>query len=143
MIIKQISIFVENKPGRLKEMTGILKDNNIDIRALSIADTKDFGILRIIVNDPEKACKALKNAECTVTITDVLAVEVEDHPGGLEKVMDTLYNNKISVEYMYAFVSKCDDTAYVILRVADNPKAAEVLHNAGIRMLTSKEIYEM
>lgn len=142
-MIKQISIFVENKPGRLKAMTNILKDNKIDIRALSIADTKDFGILRLIVNDPEKACSALKNADCTVTITDVLAVGVEDNPGGLAKVMDTLYANKISVEYMYAFVSKSENIAYVILRVADNKTAAEVLSNAGIKLLTSQEIYDM
>lgn len=143
MMIKQISIFVENKPGRLKAMTNILKENNIDIRALSIADTKDFGILRLIVNDPEKACNALKNADCTVTITDVLAVGVNDCPGGLAKVMDTLYENSISVEYMYAFVSKSENIAYVILRVADNKYAADVLNNAGIKLLTSQEIYDM
>lgn len=143
MTIKQISIFVENKPGRLKEVTNILKDNGINIRALSIADTKDFGILRIIVNDPEKACAALKNAKCTVTITEVLAVGIEDKPGGITIVMDTLYENKISVEYMYAFVSKSDDDAYVILRVVDNKSAAEVLSDAGIRLLSSKEIYDM
>lgn len=142
-MIKQISIFVENKAGRLKAMTNILKDNNIDIRALSIADTKDFGILRLIVNDPDKACGVLKDAECTVTITNVLAVGVDDNPGGLAKVMDTLYENSISVEYMYAFVSKSEDVAYVILRVADNKKAAEILENAGIKLLTSQEIYEM
>ena len=142
-MIKQISIFVENKPGRLKAMTNILKDNKIDIRALSIADTKDFGILRLIVNDPEKACGALKDADCTVTITDLLAVGVEDNPGGLAKVMDTLYANKISVEYMYAFVSKSENIAYVILRVADNEAAAEVLSSAGIKLLTSQEIYDM
>lgn len=142
-MIKQISIFVENKPGRLKAMTNILKENDIDIRALSIADTKDFGILRLIVNDPDKACDALKNAECTVTITNVLAVGIDDNPGGLAKVMDTLFENSISVEYMYAFVSKSDDLAYVILRVADNKKAAEILENANIKLLTSQEIYEM
>jgi len=143
MMVKQISIFVENKPGRLSNITNILKENEIDIRALSIADTKDFGILRLIVNDPEKACCSLKGAECTVTITDVLAVGVSDKPGGLSEVMNTLFNNSISVEYMYAFVSKSDDEAYVILRVADNEKAAEVLSSAGIKLLTSEEIYKM
>lgn len=142
-MVKQISIFVENKPGRLKAMTNILKDNDVDIRALSIADTKDFGILRLIVNDPDKACAALKDADCTVTITDVLAVGVEDSPGGLAKVMDTLYDNKISVEYMYAFVSKSENIAYVILRVADNEYAADVLGKSGIKLLTSQEIYDM
>lgn len=143
VIIKQISIFVENKPGRLKAMTNILKDNNIDIRALSIADTKDFGILRLIVNDPEKTCKVLKDAECTVTITDVLAVGLKDKPGGLAVVMDTLFENSISVEYMYAFFSRIEGQASVILRVADNQKAADVLSNAGIKLLTSDEIYNI
>jgi len=142
-LIKQISIFVENKPGRLKAMTNILKDNNIDIRALSIADTKDFGILRLIVNDPDKTCEVLKNAECTVTITDVLAVGLEDKPGGLAVVMDTLFDNSISVEYMYAFFSKLEGQASVILRVNDNKNAADVLTKNGIKLLTSEEIYNM
>lgn len=142
-LIKQISIFVENKPGRLKAMTNILKENNIDIRALSIADTKDFGILRLIVNDPDKTCEVLKNAECTVTITEVLAVGLEDKPGGLAVVMDTLFENSISVEYMYAFFSKLEGQASVILRVNDNKKAADVLSNAEIKLLTSEEIYSM
>ncbi len=142
-LIKQISIFVENKPGRLKAMTNILKDNNIDIRALSIADTKDFGILRLIVNDPDKTCEVLKNAECTVTITEVLAVGLDDKPGGLAVVMDTLFENSISVEYMYAFFSKLEGQASVILRVNDNQKAADVLTSDGIKLLTSEEIYNM
>ena len=142
-LIKQISIFVENKPGRLKAMTNILKENNIDIRALSIADTKDFGILRLIVNDPDKTGEVLKNAECTVTITEVLAVGLEDKPGGLAVVMDTLFENSISVEYMYAFFSKLEGQASVILRVNDNKKAADVLSNAEIKLLTSEEIYNM
>ncbi|MBE6845330.1 MAG: ACT domain-containing protein [Ruminococcus sp.] len=142
-LIKQISIFVENKPGRLKAMTNILKENNIDIRALSIADTKDFGILRLIVNDPDKTCEVLKNAECTVTITEVLAVGLEDKPGGLSVVMDTLFENSISVEYMYAFFSKLEGQASVILRVNDNKMAADVLKNANIKLLTSEEIYNM
>lgn len=141
--IRQISIFVENKPGRLREMADILRKNDLDIRAVSISDTKDFGILRIIVNDPDKACEALKKAECTVTITDVLAVGVKDKPGGLYSVMDVMYNNGISVEYMYAFVSKSDDDAYVILRVADIEQTSKILTDSGIRLITSQEIYEM
>ncbi len=138
--IKQISVFVENKPGRLKAMTNILKDSGVDIRALSIADTKDFGILRVIVNDPDKACSALKDAECTVTTTDVLAIGISDKPGGLARVMDVLYENKISVEYMYAFASASVDMAYVILRVADNDKAEEALLSGNVKLLTSEEV---
>lgn len=142
-LIKQISIFVENKPGRLKAMTHILKDNDIDILAISIADTTDFGILRLIVNDPDKACKALKDAECTVKVTDVLAIKLEDKPGGLSVVMDTLYDNQISVEYMYAFFSKQGGQAAVILRVDDNAKAAQVLDKAGVSLITSEIIGKM
>ena len=142
-LIKQISIFVENKPGRLKAMTHILKDNYIDILAISIADTTDFGILRLIVNDSDKACKALKDAECTVKITDVLAIKLEDKPGGLAAVMDTLFDNKISVEYMYAIFNKQGGQAAVILRVDDNKKAAEVLDKAGITLITSEIIEKM
>lgn len=142
-IIKQISIFVENKPGRLKAMTHILKENDIDILAISIADTKDFGILRLIVNNPDKAVKALKDAECTVKLTNVLAIVLEDKPGGLATVMDTLFDNSISVEYMYAFFSKQDGQAAVILRVDDNEKAAEVLQSAGVKLITSEIIEKM
>lgn len=142
-IIKQISVFIENKPGRIKAMTNILKDNDINIRALVIADTKDFGILRLIVNDPEKTCKILKDAECTVTTTDVIAVGFEDKPGQLAVVMDTLFENSISVEYMYAFFSRIDGQASVILRVTDNQKAVDVLGNAGIKLLSSDEIYNI
>ena len=111
MLIKQISIFVENKPGRLNSITKLLKDNDIDIRALSIADTKDFGILRLIVNKPELACEVLKGADCTVSITNVIAIGINDKPGGLADAMDCLYRANISVEYMYAFITKTSDQA--------------------------------
>ncbi len=140
-IIKQISVFVENKPGRIKAITNILKKNDINIRALSIADTKDFGILRLIVNDPEKTCQILKDAECTVTTTNVIAVGFEDKPGQLANVMDTLFECSISVEYMYAFFSRIDGKASVILRVTDNQKAVDELANAGVKLLSCDEIY--
>lgn len=143
MFIKQISVFVENRPGRLCAITNILKENDIDIRALSIADTKDFGILRLIVNDPEKAERVLREADRTVSITKVIAVGIEDTPGGLSKAMNVLYENNIGVEYMYAFISKTENTAYVILRVDSNENAIDALHENGIRLLTSKEIYDM
>lgn len=143
MIIKQISIFIENKMGRLSSVTKILKDNNIDIRALSIADTKDFGILRIIVNDPDKACEVLKKADCTVTLTDVIAIGINDEPGGLAQATDVLQSNVISIEYMYAFISKTDNMAFVILRVNDNDKAIEILSKNGVKLLSSDEIYNM
>ncbi|MEG2813629.1 MAG: ACT domain-containing protein [Oscillospiraceae bacterium] len=127
MIIKQISVFIENKRGRLAEITKVLKEANIDIRALSIADTKDFGILRLIVNDADKAIDILKKDGFTVSITKVIGIGIDDKPGGLAKAMLVLNQNQISVEYMYAFISRTAQTAYVILRVEDNELAIKVL----------------
>ncbi|MEG2428766.1 MAG: ACT domain-containing protein [Oscillospiraceae bacterium] len=127
MIIKQISVFIENKRGRLAEITKVLKEANIDIRALSIADTKDFGILRLIVNDADKAIDILKKDGFTVSITKVIGIGIDDKPGGLAKAMMVLNQNQISVEYMYAFISRTAQTAYVILRVEDNELAIKVL----------------
>ncbi len=143
MLIKQLSVFVENRPGRLSSITKLLGEKGVDIRALSIADTRDFGILRLIVNDPDKALEALKDADYSVTLTNVIAIGIEDKPGGLAKAMEVLYQNGISVEYMYAFISKTDNTAFVILRVENSENAAEVLQKNGIRLLTSEEIYKM
>lgn len=143
MFIQQLSVFVENKPGRLAFITNLLKDNDIDIRALSIADTRDFGIMRLIVNDPAKAEPVLKEAGCTVSLTNVIGIGIDDKPGGLAKAMDVLYANNISVEYMYAFISKTDNTAYVILRVENNEKALEALKENEIGILTPDKIYKM
>ena len=143
MLVKQLSVFMENKPGRLNSITKLLKDNDIDIRALSIADTKDFGILRLIVNKPELACEVLKGADCTVSITNVIAIGINDKPGGLADAMDCLYRANISVEYMYAFITKTSDQAYVILRVENNDKALEALQDENFTILTGKEVYEM
>lgn len=140
MIIKQISIFVENKRGRLAEITKVLRDNQIDIRALSVADTKDFGILRLIVNNPDKAVEVLKEDGFTVSLTKVISIGIDDVPGGLYKAMDILDKNDISVEYMYAFISRCEKTAYVIMRVEDNEKAIDVLTREGFKIMKSDEI---
>lgn len=143
MLIKQISIFVENKPGRLSAITKLLSDNGIDIRALSVADTKDFGILRLIVNKPDKACEILKAANCTVSLTNVIAIGIHDKPGGLAAAMECLYGANISVEYMYAFISKSEEQAYVILRVENNDKAIEALKESNFTLLEAKQVYEM
>lgn len=143
-MLKQISVFVENKPGRLSSVTKILSEQNIDIKALSIADTKDFGILRLIVDNTDKAVQTLKGAGCTVTQTNVIGMSVEDRPGGLADIMSILYENGIGVEYMYAFVSKPDEnTAFVILRVEDNEKTTSVLENNSIRLLSSIDVKNM
>ena len=143
MTIKQISIFVENKPGKLSAVTKLLSESNIDIRALSIADTKDFGILRLIVDKPDEAVDVLKKSDCMVTLTNVLAVCISDKPGGLAKAMETLYAANIQVEYMYAFVTKNVEDAYVILRVGNNDVAADALKENGFKILSGSEVYDM
>lgn len=141
MTVKQLSVFVENRPGRLSAITRLLGDNQIDIRAMSIADTKDFGILRLIVDDADKAYAALKSAGCSVTITNVLAIRISDKPGGLADAMDTLYKDNISVEYMYAaFINEEDETAYLILRVDNNDKAVQAFEEGGFHLLSQQEL---
>lgn len=140
MVIKQLSIFVENKRGRLAEITEVLAKNNVDIRALSIADTKDFGILRLIVNDPDTAVAMLKAEGFTVSLTKVICIAIEDKPGGLAKAMVLLNENEISVEYMYAFISRQEQDAYVILRVENNDSAIDVLTKNGFKVLCNNEI---
>ncbi|MBE6905634.1 ACT domain-containing protein [Marasmitruncus massiliensis] len=141
MIIKQLSVFVENQPGRLAEITDALYKKDIDIRALSIADTTNFGILRLIVNHPSRAESALKEQGFTVSQTDVIGVGVEDRPGGLAAALEVLRDANIAVEYMYAFVSKAEKTAFVILRVEDNDAAIRTLQEKGVKILSANEIY--
>lgn len=141
MLIKQLSVFVENKPGRLAKITNALCKKDIDIRALSIADTTNFGILRLIVNHPSRAESVLKEQGFTVSQTDVIGIGVEDRPGGLCHVLEVLKNAEITVEYMYAFVSKAEKTAYVILRVEDNQTAIKVLTEHDVTLLNSSDIY--
>ncbi|AZT90207.1 ACT domain-containing protein [Caldicellulosiruptor changbaiensis] len=143
MYVKQISVFLENKSGRLAEVTSILGKNNIDISALSIADTTDFGILRLIVNKPDLALQVLKENGFTVSATDVIAIAVEDKPGGLAKVLDILYKNDIGIEYMYAFVGKITDEALVILKVENGDYAVNVLKENNVRILSANEVYSL
>lgn len=140
MKIKQLSIFVENKSGRLAQITKTLADANVDIRALSIADTSDFGILRLIVNRPDDAVEALKDAHLTVSLTEVLAIGIEDKPGEFYKAMEALNQEHIGIEYMYAFISRDEGRANVILRVDDNSKAIDVLLRGGFTLLSSDQI---
>lgn len=141
MLIKQISVFVENKLGRLADITQILSENKIDIRALSIADTTDYGILRLIVNEPEKAVEVLKNAHMTVSITNVLAVGIPDQPGGFASAIRVLSDAGMGVEYAYAFITPEDGEAYVILRVDDNAKASEILKAGGVNLLSQEQLF--
>ena len=143
MLVKQISVFLENKSGRLAEVTRILAGGDINISALCIADTTDFGILRLIVNKPDEAEQLLRSAGFTVSGTSVIAIGMEDHPGGLSGVLGVLEENQIGIEYLYAFVGRKEGMAYVILRVESPEKAVDALSQAGVRVLSSREIYEM
>ncbi|GAB1537316.1 ACT domain-containing protein [Geovibrio sp. ADMFC3] len=143
MKITQISVFIENESGRLHEVTGLLGDNNINIRALSLADTSDFGILRLIVNEPDKAYRLLRENEFTVGRTEVLAVEVPDNPGGLAGVLGTLSKSSINVEYMYALVERSTDCAVMIFRFDDTSRAVDVLTASGYKLKKGEQIYEI
>jgi hypothetical protein len=141
--VLQISIFVENKSGRLAEVTEILAQHEINIRALSLADTADFGILRLIVNDTEKAKKILKDNGFTLSQNEVVALEVPDRPGGLAKILRTLQGKGINVEYMYAFVQKCEGNAVLIFRFDEIEKAIDALQASGFRIMTGNEVQQL
>jgi len=143
MKVEQISIFIENKSGRLAEVAGILGNAGVNIRALSLADTSDFGILRLIVNDRDKAMSALKEHDFTVSRTEVVAVEVPDRPGGLASILQTLDSEMINVEYMYAFVERCGDNAVIIFRFDVTEKAIAVLSSNGFNILEGERLYGM
>ncbi len=140
-MIKQISLFLENKKGRLAHVCRAMGEEGINIRALSIADTTDFGVLRLIVDDPQKAEAQLKARGFSVTITDVVGIKVADRPGGLAEALDFLDDADVSVEYMYAFLGKCGDQAMVILRLNDTAKGLTVLTNSGIEIMEEAEAY--
>lgn len=140
MKIKQISVFIGNKKGRLAMVTEVLEKAKIDIRALSLADTTDFGMLRMIVDDPDKCATALKSHDFVVQETDVIAVEVEDTPGGLNRILKIFDDNDINIEYVYAMVEKRKNAAAVIFRVEDNQKAIAVLAKNGIGLVDSESL---
>lgn len=131
MFIKQLSIFIENRKGRLAEITDIIAKHNINIKALSIADTTNFGILRIIVDEPYPVEGLLSENQITVSVTTVLGLAVPDKPGGIAAVLSLLSENDIAVEYMYGFMSKDETTAFIVLRVDDEFKAQDILKKNG------------
>ena len=141
MLVKQISVFLENKEGRVAQVARILSDAGINIRALSIADTTEFGILRLIVDKPPVAENALRGEGLTVSITEVIAISIEDEPGGLADALQVLHEDKISVEYIYAFISKTSHKANVILRVEDCDRAIESLQANGFEVLKADDVY--
>ncbi len=143
MKVSQISVFLENKSGRLADVTRTLAENEINIRALSIADTIDYGLLRLIVNDPVKAKSALSSSGFTVALTEVLAIEVPDKPGGLAGIIEILSEAGINIEYMYAFVGTSGENAIVIFRIERVDEAISILQAKDVRILTGEELHSL
>ena len=140
MLVEQIAVFLENKSGRLAEITAVLAENNINILALSVADTADFGILRLIVDKVEKAKEVLKENGFTVGKTNVIAVEVDDKTGGLARVLQSIKDAGINVEYMYAFVNKTGENAVLIFRFEKMEEAIETLQKDGFTIISREQI---
>ena len=141
MSVKQISVFLENRPGCLHEMTKAIAESNIDLRGLSLAETSDFGIVRLIVDDVLGTATVLKDAGFVASLTDVLAVEVPNVPGGLNKVLEILDEAEINVEYMYAILgNKKSESAYMIFRVDNNEKASAALLEKGVKIMELEEL---
>lgn len=143
MTVKQLSIFLENKIGRLAEITNLLGQEGINIRALAIADTTEFGILRMIVDKPEDALKILKEKGLAAKETEVIVVKVPDRPGGLAKILEILRESNFNVEYLYAFVKQSGEDALVVFRIENINEAIKKLNQAGIEILKPEQIYSL
>ncbi len=143
MAIKQLTVFVENKQGALVSITDTLAQNNVNIRALSIAETNDFGILRLIVNDEATAEKTLTDQGYLIKVTDVVGVKIGDAPGKLTAALSVLDKAGINMEYLYAFMARTEKHAYVVLRVEDNEIAESALENAGFHLITDADICKL
>lgn len=143
MAIRQLTVFVENKQGTLVSITDTLSEHNINLRALSIAETQDFGILRLIVNDETTAEKILAEEGYLIRITDVVGVKIGDAPGKLSEALKVLDENKINIEYLYAFMARTEKHAYVVIRVEDNNAAENVLEDAGFHIITEADICKL
>lgn len=143
MTIKQLTVFVQNSKGSLVDLSNLLAQNNINIRALSVAETQEFGILRLIVNNVEKATKVLEENSYLIKAVDVIGIKISDKPGGLAKALSALDKANINVEYMYAFMMCCENGAYVVIRVADNNAAKIALENAGLELMSEEDVSDL
>ena len=143
MKLQQLSVFMENRAGRLAEVTRILGDAAVNIRALAVADTSDFGILRLLVDKPEAALEALGEHGLTVRLTDVIAVEIVDRPGGLATILSLLQGSGVNVEYMYAFLERHQENAILVFRFEDPEKAVKALQDANVKVFTAEEISQL
>ncbi len=141
MKIKQVSIFLENKPGHLNHASKVIADAGINLVTLSLSDTEQFGILRIIVKDWQQAEKILLDAGFVVKVTDVIAAEVDDTPGGLHKILNVIENSEINIEYMYAYTVKRDNKAVLMFRFDDADQALTILEKGGISIISPAELF--
>ncbi len=137
MTIKQVSVFLENVAGRLAEITKVLSEGGINLRAMTIADTADFGILRIVADDPEKTVELCEKNGFTARITEVLAVEIEDRPGALLSVMQLFHKSEINIEYLYASLEQNRDNAVIIFKIEDVERGSQILEENGLKTIAS------
>lgn len=142
MFVEQISVFVENKTGRLADVMALLGREGVDVKALTVADTADFGIIRLIVNSPEKALTILKDNSFTANITEVLAFSVSDKPGALYSAMEVLRKSDVNIKYLYAVTGQSAGNADFVIRVSDNDAAAKALSDGGFALIDKEEIYK-
>ena len=140
MKVTQISVFLENKKGRLFEATSVLGQNGINIRALTIAESEDYGVLRMVVDNPQKALDVFKKNNFSASITDIIAVEVSDEAGGLAKILKVFNDEDVNIEYMYGFVEKSGDKALMVFRIDDVDKALQILKKNNVNIIGEKEI---
>ena len=143
MAIKQLTVFVENKQGTLVTVTDILSEHNVNLRALSMAETQDFGILRLIVNDEETARKVLEDEGYLIKITEVTGVKIGDAPGKLSEALHVIADNNINIDYLYAFMSRTEKHAYVVIRVEDTSAAENALEAAGFHIITEADVNKL
>jgi len=143
MNVKQVAVFLEHKPGRLADISHCLAENNVNIRALSLADTTDFGILRLVADNTEKAQKVLKENGFTVGVTEVIGVAAEDKPGGMDKILQVTSKAALNIEYMYAFTQKSGESGILLFKFDDPEKAMAAFNEAGIKILSGEEVHSM
>ncbi|MEE1014078.1 MAG: ACT domain-containing protein [Clostridia bacterium] len=143
MFIKQISVFMENRPGCLAEITQVLSDNDIDMRAVNIADTTEFGILRMIVDNPVKAEEALRSNHMTVSVTEVFAVSIDDTVGAFHQVIALLKDAEISIDYIYSFIGEKSSRAVIVVKTNDNGRSVKLLENGGVCVLSSEDLKDL
>lgn len=143
MAIRQLSVFAENRPGALKEVLNLLAEKHIDIHSMVISESKDFGIIRLIVDDTDKAAQSLRSDEYIITITDVIALQIPDTPGGLTKIISTLSEKEVNLQYMYGFTTSAGEAACIVIRVDDNEHTEALLKEIGVKLISEDDLKKL